>query len=517
MLSSDPCRGPRHGRSEVDVSVPTAREAGEGRLRARAALALLVALAGYGPAKAQEAGPTPVAYSIRYSASTPGFLTVALRPGRVELPQTLAIPRAIPMGYGEQPFERFVQDLEAVGPGDRPLTVTPGSGPRWIIAGAEGAVLETVRYRVDLKRLESEVRATSDTSKAREGYVGILGYCVLAYLEGHEARPADLRVEAPEGWPIFLTLAPQAPSLAGTATARAADYYALADSQILMGPDLDVRRVDGTPPLFVASYAETELDRGRVGAAGREALDALTAYFGTVPFAHYSIVVEVLRPISPEHEYGFSMEHMDSGTFFLDERGALTAASPDEQFRRVRYNYAHHIAHAWIPKRSYGAGYFPFSWSEAPLIDTIWFSEGFAQYAAIVALAEQMAQGGDAYVEQVLQQRFRQRLADAPDFIREMDTVSLSRLASTRYSEDFRTGASSFARGGMMAYEMDQRIRARTEGRRSLRDGLRHLIAWSARERRAFQSAQIPELLSEEVGVELEDIFARWMAAPGPR
>jgi predicted metalloprotease with PDZ domain len=254
-----------------------------------------------------------------------------------------------------------------------------------------------------------------------------------------------------------------------------------------------------------------------VGRAGRQALDAVAAYFGSVPFPHYTIVVEVLRPVSPDHRYGFSMEHLDSGTFFLDERGALTARSTERELRRTRYNYAHHIAHSWIPKRSHGEGYFPFSWTAAPILDTIWFSEGFAQYAAADALARQMGAEGHEYLEALVGSRFEETLAEAPDFIREMDTVALSRLASTQYSEDFRTGSSSFSRGGMMAYEMDARIRARSGGRRSLREALRHLFAWSVRERRPFALEQIPELLSEGSGTALGDIYERWMAAPASR
>jgi predicted metalloprotease with PDZ domain len=482
---------------------------GETLAEARFGLCLLLLLGWASAAAAQ-----PIAYSLRYDTGSPGVLEVEIHPGDLPLPQTLTIPRAIPMGYGEQPFDRFVVGLEAFGPGRAPIPLSRAAGPRWRIGDAPGT-LRSLRYRVDLGRLESEVRMASDASKARDGYVGVLGYSVLAFLEGHEGRRIRLDIEAPDDWPAFLTLAPAAPPNVGAAAAEADDYYALADSQILLGPDLEVRRVGGEPPLFVASYAESELDAARVARAGREALDALVAYFRSVPFPHYTIVVEVLRPVSPGHEYGFSMEHLDSGTFFLDARGALTANSTEQELRRGRYNYAHHIAHAWIPKRCYGPGYFPFSWAEAPVLDTIWFSEGFVQYAAAVALAEQMGAEGGAWLESLIGFRFRETLAETPDFIREMDTVALSRLASTRYSEDFRTGANSFSRGGMMAREMDERIRAETDGRRSLADALRHVIAWSARERRPFELEQIPRLLSEGAGVELRDIYESWMAAPG--
>jgi len=481
-------------------------------VKPRRCLVGLLLLSSAGGAPAAEA---PVAYTLRYATGEPGVLRVEIDAGPLPLPQTLTIPRAIPMGYGEQPFDRFVSGVEAFAPGGAAVPVRRGDGPRWLLGEAAGE-LQRLRYRVDLARLESEIRMASDASKAREGYVGLLGYTVLAFLEGQEERPAQVRVEAPEGWPVFLTSKPEAPAPTGSALGEADDYYALADSQILLGPELEVRRFEGTPPLFVASYAESELDPERVGLTGREALDATVAYFGSVPFDHYSIVVEVLRPL-PDHEYGFSMEHLTSGTFFLDERGALTAASTEAQLRRTLYNYAHHIAHAWIPKRCYGEGYFPFSWTRAPILDTIWFSEGFAQYAAAVALADAMGAQGDAWLESLIERRFRETLTATPDFIREMDTVALSRLASTQYSEDFRTGSNSFSRGGLMAHEMDTRIRSRTGGSRSLADALRYLVAWSEREKRAFRIGEIAPLLSEGSGVELGDIYERWMAAPGSR
>ena len=71
----------------------------------------------------------------------------------------------------------------------------------------------------------------------------------------------------------------------------------------------------------------------------------------------------------------------------MDVDHALTAVSTAAEKESHRFNYAHHIAHSWIPKRCYGAGYIPFNWEMTPVIDTIWFNEGFGRYAAIAALA----------------------------------------------------------------------------------------------------------------------------------
>ena len=77
------------------------------------------------------------------------------------------------------------------------------------------------------------------------------------------------------------------------------------------------------------------------------------------------------------------MEHLDSSTYYLGMDRGITSKSSAEQRDRERFNFAHHIAHAWVPKRAYGEGYFPFTFELAPVIDTIWLSEGFVRYLAI--------------------------------------------------------------------------------------------------------------------------------------
>jgi predicted metalloprotease with PDZ domain len=103
--------------------------------------------------------------------------------------------------------------------------------------------------------MESSLHDAVASSKARPGYVGVQGYSVFAYLEGYESARVHLQVHAPAHWPLLLTLAPRLPLPNGSAEAEAADYYELADSQLLMGPDLRVSRLEGVIPLIVAIYA----------------------------------------------------------------------------------------------------------------------------------------------------------------------------------------------------------------------------------------------------------------------
>jgi predicted metalloprotease with PDZ domain len=468
-----------------------------------------------------QAGPAPtakVAYRIALERAGDTSVSVSLTlPEPAPAPLVLVIPRAVPMGYSQHPYDRFVSDVAAEGEAGAPVTVEREDGPRFRIVARTGEPAVRVRrvsYRVDLGRMEHEILGASDSSRARPRYAGLLGYSVFGYLEGWQDRPIRLEVEAPPDWPVFTTLAPAAPPPPGRALAAADDFYALADSQVAMGPDLRVLRIESSVPLFLSAYAEGAADLALTGRLVARAMDALVAYFGGAPFPHYTAHLELLTPLSPDHGYGFSMEHLASSHYFLARGAGLAADSQQQQQQRALFNFAHHVAHAWIPKRAYGEGYYPFSWELAPLIDTIWVSEGFGRYAAIDALADAMPEAEGAAYRKAQLETLRTMLAGIPAFIREMPLAELSRIASTRYSEDFRTGRALFARGALMAHELDERIRAESGGKKRLRDFLRHLVSWSARERRGFREDELPGLVLEATGVETGAIWALSRGTP---
>jgi len=461
---------------------------------------VVVCLAATGAAAVIGAAPA-VRYRLTYAANSARVhVQISAPPVATNASRTLVIPRAVPGRYADEPYDRFISDVEAFDASGKRLAVSRGDGSRWRVGQAA-----RVAYDVDMARMEQEIPDGTDASRVRPNYVGVLGYSVFGFFENEDERPVELDVEAPGGWPVFSTLAP-----AGGAI-RATNYYELADSQTVLGTAVRVAAVEYTRqrdvPLTLAVYPETSVDRTRLERLAGEAMTAVLEYFdgsGAAPFSRYTVFLEFLKPVSERHAYGFGMEHLESFHASMAVADADPARFPDA---RLRYHMAHHIAHAWIPKRCYGEGYYPFTWDHAPQIDTIWFSEGFAQYAAIVALATSAEQR-----EEMLESRFRRVLREAPAPLRRMGLRELSLLASTQYSADFRIGQLTFSRGGLMAAEMDDRIRADTHGQKSLREALRSLIAWSAQSHRAFRVEELPARFREATGVETRDILDRWLA-----
>jgi predicted metalloprotease with PDZ domain len=491
---------------------------------------VIVALVASGalPAIAVET-PLPVRYALTAApVNTAGVspavhVAIALPSDATRERADLIMPRAIPMGYSQVPYDAFVSGVVARTRSGAAVNVARGDGPRWSIGAMPAATtgpaadpIASIEYDVDLLGMEAAILSGGDSSHSRDGYLAMLGYSVFAYVEGFEDRPIELSASAPSNrasWPVFSTLAPKVPASIAGITASAPDFYGLADSQILMGPGFRLTKLKGAPELFMAVHAEGEVDTAAVTPLAEQAYAALIAYFGSAPFPHYTLVFDYLKPLSSRHTYGFSMEHMQSATFGALASAAPTARATDRERAAWRYNVAHHIAHAWIPKRCAGEGYFPFRWELAPLIDTIWLSEGFGQYAAADALSDVLPLSADGrpYVETLVATRFRNPLREMPDFVTRMPLVDLSRIASLLYSEDFRTGRTVFARGGLMAEEMDRRIREQSGGAKRLRDALRGLVAWSARERRAFRIDELPTRFEESTGVDTRDVMERWL------
>src|SRR5215469_8124674 len=430
---------------------------------------------------------TAVHYHLAYPATGDSVVRVRIDlPSARRAPLTLIMPRNYPGGYGLVLYDSFVENVRAFSDQSKPLAVTRApDGPRWSL-GAGGEQVVRVEYSVDVVRMEKELLDASNTSKVRQRYVSLLGYSVFAYIEGMEDAKIALQVDGPPDWPVFSTITPAVPAPLHSASVSSANYYTLADSEVLMGPDLQLRRFDGAIALVMAVYAEGEEDIALESEMARTALDRVQRYFGDAPFSTYTVQREVLKPL-PGHEYDFSQEHLNSGTFISSTEEAATTRSTPKQRESDLINYAHHMAHSWVPKRAYGEGYMPVLWEMPPVIDTIWFNEGFGRYAGIAALVDGMPKHeGDEFLRRQCD-RLRAIVNNSPAFIRRMPTVVLSREASFLYEQDFRTGMNTFARGALMAAEMDDRIHQQSQGKKSLRDALRAIVLRTQNEQRPFK------------------------------
>jgi hypothetical protein len=198
------------------------------------------------------------------------------------------------------------------------LTVVKASaGPVWHIGQTNATHgpfrVKTIRYTSNLKQMEISILAGGDSSKIRTGYVSIYGISVFGYIDGLEDRPIQLIAEGPSDWPVFSTLAPTNPPVHRRVTAYCENYYALADSQIAMGPDMvvisqNVSYLNGEVTIYLAVYSEGPLDMKKVGQMTAQAMRASLDWFGRKsPFPVFTYFMQLIRPVSPMHFYGWSL------------------------------------------------------------------------------------------------------------------------------------------------------------------------------------------------------------------
>jgi predicted metalloprotease with PDZ domain len=397
-------------------------------------------------------------------------------------------------------YDDFVEDISALSISGKRLEMhKDGNGaPRWYPIDTNQTI-SAIQYAVDLNRMERQLDC-ADASIARPGFLGLLNYSILGWIDGTDHQPVRCTVRALQDWPMFTSNHPALQMTGDSLTFSTTEYYTLADGQLFLGPDVRVKKFDGLVPLYIVSYSqlgEEYLDD--YGKQGTMSLEILREYFGELPFAAYSILLRKALPLEPGVVPAFGMEHLQSSTFFGDSSGFRRGPMDQKTLIETMATYLHHMGHAFIPLRSYGDAYRPYVKEIPPIIRNIWFNEGFMWYIAYDALKS-------ARWERV----FYNNTFHADPQIRAMGLQELSQAASLMYSADFRLGKAVYSRGASMAMEMNAFIREKTAGKKSMKDVIRYMYYWSKENKRPFTMEELPTLMNKAAGVDLTEIYNKW-------
>lgn len=446
--------------------------------------------------------PAQVHYTLSSTDSVTGKLRISIEPATpLATPISFVMPRSVPGNYGVVKYDLLVENLQATAEdGSRhPFIKSDFGAPRWQCADSNLRV-KSISYEISLQKMDANLHAASDKSIFRRGFAGLLNYSVLGWIEGLDRQPVACSISTFSSWPIFSTLAPAADPAKGRLELHAADYYALADAQTFIGPAFRVKEYKALVPLFVADYTE----------GGEELLDdygwqeatsmaVLKDYFGELPFPCYTVLIRHAVPRPDDDPGNFGMEHLQSSTFFVDTSRLRTGKLPEKELWLRIPTYLHHMAHSFIPLRCYGDGYRPYVLEIPPIINNIWFNEGFMWYIVY-----------DTLRQKKMLDNFREDVYCGPTTIKEMSLRELSENASTQYAEDFRLGVAVFSRGALMAYDINNYVKQQTAGKASMRTIYRYLYQWSLRNRRPFTMEEFPELLKQATGVDVSAIYNKW-------
>jgi predicted metalloprotease with PDZ domain len=443
-----------------------------------------------------------VRYTITYTDSVNGRLGVSIEPDTALLsPVSFVMPRSVPGNYGIVKYDQFVEHLQAVcvDGKTRPFVKSSYGAPRWRFDDS-GMRVTAVTYEVSLQKMDERIHSASDKSICRQGFVGLLNYSVLGWIEGLERRRVDCMISSFPSWPIFSSLAPAVNPARERLGIRAADYYTLADAQTYLGPAFNVKEYKALVPLFVADYTEGgEEYMDDYGWQETTSMAILKDYFGALPFPCYTVLLRNAHPRSDDDPGNFGMEHLQSSTFFGDTTSVRHGRLPEAELWLRMPTFLHHMAHSFIPLRCYGDAYRPYVLEIPPVINNIWFNEGFMWYIVY-----------DTLKQKEWLDYFQQVVYCGSPTIKAMPLQQLSQTASTQYAEDFRLGTAVYSRGAMMAADINNYVIQQTGGKASMRTIYRYLYEWSVRNRRPFTMDEFPGLLKQATGVDVSAIYGYW-------
>jgi predicted metalloprotease with PDZ domain len=451
----------------------------------------LLAFAPGGAALAQTAAP--IAYTVRFPAPHTHYVSIeASLPtgGRQQI--ELMMPVWTPGSYLVREFARHVEALSARTPAGEALTVEKSRKNRWRVTTG-GAPRIEVSYQVYGR--EMSVR----TNWIEADFAMLNGApTFLTLADDDTVRPHDVTLELPTGWSRSLTgLAPRIDG--GPHAYRAVDYDTLVDSPIVAGvPAVYEFAVDGTPHLLV-NVGESGVWDGPQSAEDVERIsNELYRTWGVLPYDRYLFLNMIT-------EAGGGLEHRNS-TVLMSSRWATSSRSA---YLRWLGLVSHEMFHAWNVKRLRPVELGPFDYENEVYTKSLWVVEGITSYYGGLAVHRAELSSVEEYLESLSSQI--QALQTTPG--RNVQPVAAASFDAWikfyRADENSpNTSVSYYTKGAVIGFLLDMRIRAATDGEKTLDDVLRLAYERFSGER-GYTPEEFRATASEVAGLDLSTWFTR--------
>jgi predicted metalloprotease with PDZ domain len=414
------------------------------------------------PAAAQTApdsAPAPIRYTVSFPAPHTHYVEVTAAvptDGRPDVELMMAV--WTPGSYLVREYARNVEEVTAAADGGRALTVDKFDKNRWRVATGGASSVE-VRYRVYAR--EMSVR----TNWVETDFAMLNGAPTFMTLADGLSRPHEVVIQPAPGWQTSATGLAEMPG--GSHRYRAPDFDTLVDSPIVIGnPAVYEFTVDDTPH-FLVNVGEAGVFDGARAASDLETLvREHRRMWGMLPYDKYVF----LNLLTLVNEGGGGLEHKNS-TMLMANRWATRT-------RRTYLSWlglaSHEFFHTWNIKRLRPVELGPFNYEDEVHTRSLWMAEGVTDYYADLALhraglstREELLDGLSNHVE---------GLQTTPGrLVQSVEEASFD--AWIKYYRPNENSAnvtiSYYTKGAVLGFLLDARIRAATEGARSLDDVMR--------------------------------------------
>jgi len=394
-----------------------------------------------------------VEYRLRVDTTDLSAFTVEMR--IPEAPASLRLGMPVHPEYDEQSW-RFVQGLTVSVSGQAARLFREDS-TLWRVESQGGDL--RVAYRVRVPPWDANRAAWRPFLSPSGGLGG--GPYLFLYVVGGEAAPATVTVDVPEGWDVATGL----DRTSNPRAFRASSVDRLVDSPIFVGRFRSWAFTAAGVPHRVAYWAApgaVSFDTAAfVDAIARVTREAI-ALFGEAPYRHYTFIFQ-------DAAYG-GLEHLTSAA--LGAPSAKLAADPLAYLSET----AHEFFHAWNLMRIHPAEYRGVAYRTPERSAGLWFSEGLTMYYADALVRRAGLPTPDSTPEAHLAGLISRYLLWTGNYRVSPERSSLATYGGGPEALGDYT-ASVHLQGEVIGVVLDLRIRSATDGRRSMDDVMRLMMA----------------------------------------
>jgi predicted metalloprotease with PDZ domain len=424
-----------------------------------------------------------VNYTLTVDTSDTSFFAVEMRIRNI--PDTFHVAMVAHPEYDDQ-YWRYVENFK--------VTTKKGSGQifredsaLWkIITDGNEAVLN---YRIHFPALHNESRSAWKAFLSSSG--GLLGGPhSFMYVVGATLGTSYVTLHIPESWQIATGL---------TQTSDPKTFFApstsiLTDDPIFIGKFKSWSfNIDGVPHRLVywSLPNAKEFDTTRLLSGLQKIAEQASLLFGRFPYRDFTFMLQ-------DDALG-SLEHNNSVT--VGAPIAQLINNMDETFSEI----AHEYFHTWNLMRIHPVEYADVDYKTPPLSKGLWFSEGLTMfYADLLRRRAGMRTFDSTRISHL--ERLIGRYFYSPAYLKySAESISLASYGPIGSLGDY--SASTHLQGEVLGFMLDFIIRDATNGKKSVDDVMRRMLANFSGEK-GFRSKDVEVTIHSICGCNVDQFFA---------
>lgn len=391
----------------------------------------------------------------------------------------LALPAWTPGAYKIVDNARNVRGLKAYAADGSSLVVDRVDLHTWRVHS--GGAAFSVRYQVFADKM------TIHQAQLNASHAFVNGCMVFLYVVGGQSWPAELQVQAPDGWKIGTALE----SLSGSRF-QAPTYDDLIDCPLELGTFQEATFEAAGGEYRIVWNGNEPMDRDRLIDGLRRIAETEVAFWGEAPYSKYTFIYNVTND-----GYLNGLEHKTSTAI----QGPINLDKNTKGFFSLT---AHELFHVWNVKRLRPVGLGPFDYSKPAHTTALWVVEGLTEYFTELMVLRAGLQTPEEYMKAVADNLVY--LEQSPG--RKFTTLEEASFVTWQFGDDRWNGyVNYYLKGFMLGVALDLEIREQTGNRKSLDDVMRLLWDRYGAPDLPYVPEEVEQVVEEVIGTSMEAFF----------